>query len=78
VEVARLAPLRALAGGQAVNEAIDALTNAVDEWIRRGGGTYDELQLVIESVLRRLVAGGYLQAGTSGQDHDNQEMLREP
>ena len=30
---------------------IDAVTNAVDEWVRAGGGTYDELQPVVEQAL---------------------------
>lgn len=31
---------------------IDAVTNAVDEWVRAGSGTYDELQAVVEQTLK--------------------------
>lgn len=31
---------------------VDTVTNAVDEWVRAGGGTYEELQAIVEKALR--------------------------
>jgi len=33
---------------------IDPVTNAVDEWVRAGAGTYDELQAVVEQAITAL------------------------
>jgi hypothetical protein len=33
---------------------IDPVTNAVDEWVRAGAGTYDELQAVVEQAIKKL------------------------
>lgn len=33
------------------NNRIDAIVNAVDEYIRDGGGTYDELQAIVERAM---------------------------
>lgn len=37
-----------------VEELTDAVTNDVDDWVRAGGGTYDELQAVVERAIRRI------------------------
>lgn len=34
-----------------IDAITDAVTNAVDEWIRAGGGTYEELQAVVEKAI---------------------------
>jgi hypothetical protein len=39
---------------QDVLDLTDAVTNDVDEWVRAGAGTYDELQAVIERAIRRI------------------------
>ena len=39
---------------QDVVDLTDAVTNDVDDWVRAGGGTYDELQAVVESAIRRI------------------------
>lgn len=32
---------------------IDPVTNAVDEWVRAGAGTYDELQTVVDQAIKK-------------------------
>jgi hypothetical protein len=39
-----------------INGLTDTVTNAVDEWVRAGGGTYDELQFVVEKAIREVQA----------------------
>jgi len=41
---------------QDVQDLTDAVTNDVDEWVRAGAGTYDELQAVVERAIRRIAA----------------------
>ncbi len=37
---------------QQIRELTDVVTNAVDEWVRAGGGSYEELQAVVEQAIR--------------------------
>lgn len=39
---------------QDIRDLIDRVTNAVDEWVRAGAGTYEELQAVVERAIRRI------------------------
>lgn len=39
---------------QDIQDITDAVTNAVDDWVRAGAGTYDELQAVVEQAIRRI------------------------
>lgn len=39
---------------QDVKDIVNAVTNDVDEWVRNGGGTYDELEEVVEAAVRRV------------------------
>lgn len=39
---------------QDIQDLTDAVTNDVDDWVRAGAGTYDELQAVVERAIRRI------------------------
>ena len=39
---------------QDIKDIVDAVANDVDEWIRKDGGTYDELEAVIEAAVKRI------------------------
>lgn len=39
---------------QDVQDLTDAVTNDVDDWVRAGAGTYDELQVIVERAIRRI------------------------
>ena len=39
---------------QDILDLTDAISNDVDDWVRAGGGTYDELSAVVENAIRRI------------------------
>jgi hypothetical protein len=39
---------------QDISDLTDAIANAVDDWVRAGAGTYDELEAVVEAAIRRI------------------------
>jgi hypothetical protein len=39
---------------QDIQDLTDGVSNAVDDWVSAGGGTYDELQTVVEQAIRRI------------------------
>jgi len=39
---------------QEIQDLTDGVTNDVDDWVRAGAGTYDELQAVVERAIRRI------------------------
>ena len=39
---------------QDIQDLTDGVTNAVDDWVRAGAGTYDELQAVVEKAIRQI------------------------
>jgi hypothetical protein len=39
---------------QDIQDLTDGVTNDVDDWVGAGGGTYDELQAVVERAIRRI------------------------
>lgn len=41
---------------QDIQDLTDAITNDVDDFVRAGAGTYDELQAVVEKAIRRIAA----------------------
>ena len=44
---------------QDILDLTDGVTNAVDDWVRAGAGTYDELQAVVERAIRRIADRPY-------------------
>jgi hypothetical protein len=43
---------------QDILDLTDAVSNAVDDWVRAGGGTYEELADVVEQAIRRIAERG--------------------
>ena len=39
---------------QDIKDLTDAVTNDVDNWLREGSGTYDELEELVEKAIRRI------------------------
>lgn len=37
-----------------IKDLAEAVSIAVDEWVRDGAGTYDELEAVVERAIRRI------------------------
>ena len=43
---------------QDVKDITDAVSMDIDEWVRKGGGTYDELEAIVEAAIKRIAWRG--------------------
>jgi hypothetical protein len=43
---------------QDIKDLTDAISNDIDDWVRAGGGTYEELAVIVEQAIRRIAERG--------------------